>query len=44
MVSLVSNQCITQYHCRYMKVEVRNLSYISDEFDNGNICPACPKV
>ena len=30
--------------CRYMKVEVRNLSYISDELDEGNVCPACPKV
>ena len=27
-----------------MKVEVRNLSYISDELDEGNVCPACPKV
>ena len=30
--------------CRYMKVEVRNLSYISNELDEGNVCPACPKV
>lgn len=27
-----------------MKHELRNLSFISDELDNGNICPACPKV
>lgn len=28
---------------RYMKIELRHLSYITDELDNGNVCPACPK-
>ena len=43
-VYMVSFVLKTLYHGRYMKVEVRSLSYISDEFDKGNICPACPKV
>ena len=30
--------------CRFMKVELRHLSFISDKLDKGNTCPACPKV
>lgn len=30
--------------CRFMKHEVRNLNFICEGLDNGNICPACPKV
>ena len=29
---------------RYLKAELRHLSYLSGELDSGNICPACPKV
>jgi hypothetical protein len=27
-----------------MKHELRTLSFYCSELDNGNICPACPKV
>ena len=30
--------------CRFMKHEVGNLNFICEGLDNGNICPACPKV
>ena len=32
------------YNYRYMKVELRNLRYLSGDLDSGNTCPACPKV
>ena len=28
---------------RYMKVELRHLSFVSSELDNGSVCPACSK-
>ena len=29
---------------RYMRHELRHLFYISEDLDQGNVCPACPKV
>lgn len=29
---------------RYMKMELRHLTFINPELDGGNVCPACPKV
>ena len=27
---------------RYMKHEVRQLKFVANDLDSGNICPACP--
>lgn len=31
-------------YSRFFKHELRHLSYLSTDLDNGNVCPACPKV
>ncbi|XP_064391176.1 uncharacterized protein LOC135338993 isoform X3 [Halichondria panicea] len=28
---------------RYLKMELRHMSFVSPKLDSGNICPACPK-
>ena len=32
------------FEYRFMKHNLRNLSYITGKLDSGNICPACPQV
>ena len=27
---------------RYMKHEVRQLKFVANDLDSGNVCPACP--
>ena len=34
----------TWFTYRFMKHNLKHLSYISDELDSGNVCPACPQV
>ncbi len=29
---------------RWMKVELRHLTFVRQELDEGNVCPACPKI
>lgn len=30
--------------CRFLKHNLRHLSYINENLDHGNVCPACPQV
>lgn len=29
---------------RFMKEQLEYMTFLSAEFDEGNVCPACPKV
>ena len=29
---------------RFMKEQLKYMTFLNAEFDEGNVCPACPKV
>ena len=32
------------FYFRFYKHELRHMTYLSEELDSGNVCPACPEV
>ena len=44
LLVLFLSVCAESLEHSVMKVDLRNMAFVSTELDCGNVCPACPKV
>ena len=43
-ICILSNFVNINFPCRLFRHKLSTLQYVSPEIDEGNVCPACPKV